>query len=757
MRTATLLLFVLLSVKLWSQSNVICYAYNSKDTTLITDAHLTLLKGNNIAYQADPKPDGTMIVPNVEHGSYVLELDALGFDTHRDTITVDEVKVLHVLMDPREGIELNELTVTANRSDIAGRTVGGRIFYLSEKAKKEKDPFRALDEIPMLVPDVAKGNIKTIYGDQPYILVNGMELNTGVAPLNPSEIVSVEVVTDPPARYRMKGYTALVNITVRRHEGPYVWVEGRTNHSIPLDNGDVKGTFEVGNPKVSLFGNVGFNYKYNNETVTDQTRSNGDYTQNMHISDVNNERNWNASMMLKFNPDDKNYYAAKVAGNWMLSKAKSTGTGDIAGVSNTYSAGNRTPGGIATAMLYYNHKFENKNQIQAIGTYNFTNSKDQMGRHETFADEVYDIFSKFRSSRHSGQLELAYIHHLSASSQLQFSLDAYCSSSTIRYLDRSNPDYNYRNATQMPTVGWNGVLFNKLMCLANVFVNSIYMSSEGQHKYFITPGGMLFVDYALNQKNSFSLTYTGYGTPPSLNELNPFNTSTDPLQISCGNPNLDVERTDKITFKYTYMYKRWFVNFNTYYTHISKQVENFRYVNSDGIIVSTYNNMGYNKNLMFWLMFNYRFPFGRIYAGVGSAGYFFPHQASHFNYMYQAGFSFNFKKFSLYGEYYYRNKAFSRYAMYEYHQPTDAKLECIYQATPDLFIGVNLRNFTGTYEYDVDMKNGDYTQQSRCSKKYMSFRPGLTVRYTFRANSNRKIKMDTQLESTEKGIDIKAD
>lgn len=133
----------------------------------------------------------------MKHGRYQLEVDAFGYELYSDSLIHESSDMKYALLTPRKSIELNELTVTTDRSATATQTSGGMLFYLSEKARKMRDPFKALAEIPMLMSDIAKGSIETLSDENPKILVNGDDLNSGIAPLNPADIISVEVITNP--------------------------------------------------------------------------------------------------------------------------------------------------------------------------------------------------------------------------------------------------------------------------------------------------------------------------------------------------------------------------------------------------------------------------------------------------------------------------------------------------------------------------------------------------------------------------------
>lgn len=70
-------------------------------------------------------------------------------------------------------------------------------------------------------------------------------VNSGIGPISPADIESVEVVNSVSARYLQEGVTSILNIKLKKQTKPYLWLEGATRHEIPLDNGFGVGYFEV--------------------------------------------------------------------------------------------------------------------------------------------------------------------------------------------------------------------------------------------------------------------------------------------------------------------------------------------------------------------------------------------------------------------------------------------------------------------------------------------------------------------------------
>ena len=735
------------------KDDIIYYLYDATDTTQLDLGHITLLANDSIAYSADiDEVQKIAFLKNVKHGRYQLEVDAFGYELYSDSLIHESSDMKYALLTPRKSIELNELTVTTDRSATATQTSGGMLFYLSEKARKMRDPFKALAEIPMLMSDIAKGSIETLSDENPKILVNGDDLNSGIAPLNPADIISVEVITNPPVRYKVMGYKSVINIKVRKKERPYLWAEANTAHAIPLDNGYTNINFEVGNPKVSLYGKAGFNYLYNNRTESETTRSNGSFVQQLDETKYNNSRNWSGSLMLKGVPDKQNNYAINISGQTSLVKTTQNGDGKYDALENSYHASTREPYKILEGLAYYRHQFSEQHTISGNVSYAYNHVNSTMKRQELFGSDITDIdmIYKLISNRISGQL--FYNYPIRDNLKLGAGLNIDYINQRMNELSDINK-FSFKKYIQYAylSLDWSIKKFSISATIAN---EGTMLGNAGYDRSFWPFSCLVFADYSINNKNMLALFYSLGHTAPDITYLNPANTSTDPLQITCGNPYLRPENLSKVSLQYTYLYKKWYVNLNAVYSDETNGMNPYQYVNEDGLIVKTYANDAYFKYYSIGTNVNYRLPFGRIFVGGGTIGYYYSSPNSGNSYWLNAGFQFNVKRFNFYGNFTYRNKYVRRYGFQDKYKPEEFSLQCIYEAVNDLYIGVKVANVAGTVHDKTVTSNGDFYEMSLRRYCFKDIRPTLTLRYTIRANAKRRINLGEVLQSRESRISI---
>lgn len=151
---------------------------------------------------------------------------------------------------------------------------------------------------------------------------------------------------------------------------------------------------------------------------------------------------------------------------------------------------------------------------------------------------------------------------------------------------------------------------------------------------------------------------------------------------------------------------------------------------------------------------SYRFPWGRVYAGGGwYANRFEGRKPRNMGY---ASLSFNARagKFSFYGTVDYNSMDADVNSYTRYYRPSTAEIQVNYNFTPDFYVALCLQHFTGRLDTKTVTKDGTFRQVTQTRYKDRSLRPWILVRYTFRKNDNKKIKLDKVLDSYEKGISI---
>ncbi len=135
------------------------------------------------------------------------------------------------------------------------KTAMGEVFRLSDQARQSGDPYLALTEIPLLNVNLASKSVTTQSGEAPLILIDGRMMNSGIDPIDPKFIESVEIIEVPNAKYLKLGYAKVVNIRLIPRP-TYIYVELRTRQEVIPHSGLAGGRFEVGKSKFAVSGSL---------------------------------------------------------------------------------------------------------------------------------------------------------------------------------------------------------------------------------------------------------------------------------------------------------------------------------------------------------------------------------------------------------------------------------------------------------------------------------------------------------------------
>lgn len=256
-----------------------------------------------------------------------------------------------------------------------------------------------------------------------------------------------------------------------------------------------------------------------------------------------------------------------------------------------------------------------------------------------------------------------------------------------------------------------------------------------------------------NKHNSIRLSYQLSNTAPNVAYLNPYNTSTDSLVVSIGNPNLKPEMTHYASISYTLNVGRLYIEPTASYKYTNDVIDNEGY-SDGGVFYSTYANTGHFSQISAGGDISYRFKWGRVYGGGGwKADHFMGQNAKNSAYA-SFGFNAQVKNFSFYGDLDYNSRNYTALSRTMYTHPSSATLQVNYNFTPDFYVGLCLQHITGEYQSKTTTEDGTFRSITENHYKDKDFRPFIILRYTFRRNADKKHKLGKVLNSNEEGISI---
>lgn len=724
----------------------------------LPSAIITIFSTDSIIGNTQTGAKGTFSFNIPDSIRVTLTVTALGFQDKEMSFESDTIKspLCIMLAEAILSKDLDEFVVEADKSNLVKRTANGQIFYLSGKAKKERNPFMALKEIPLLISDDVNSQVKLMNGSTPLILIDGNRVNSGISPILPADIESVEVVTSVPARYLQEGYNSLINIRLKQNRDPYMWIQSATRHDIPIYKGFGVGYFEIGKEKFSIYGRAYCNYTTGKTTSGTIERLNTGYTQIFDTDSRSKAHCFQSDIMAKFMPSPKDYFALQGYYNHTYEKNSGIATGEyITDLQNVYSSksSDLDKSTIVTSNLYYKHSFANDNNLEAKISLNLNNNNLDSKNKETIGEKLRDYQSIFLSKRLAGSFDMDY--GKSFESGISFSAGNHLSfeSDKINIISVVIPAFRHKRTANYLFGSISGQLKNILYMLSGG-IEGIWLKAADKRNDYLRPRIAASVTWTPDQKNSLQIDYTLSNQSPDLSMLNPFNTSSDSLIVTSGNPYLTPAFTRNLELTYTFNSHGLYIFPMVWYERINDICELWGYTDKN-IYHSTYRNKGHQSSLSYYIGLNYRKNIFNFTSYTGYIANYFQGQSPKWSFYTSWSLDIYYKKLYFNASMTYQRKDFTPYSFTRQSNPAYAQLQINYNFTPDFYVAVLLQNFTGNTKHTKVVHQGSYQYRGAFTTVGKGFMPSILIRYTFRHNIKRKIKLGNNLFKEETGIKLK--
>lgn len=178
-----------------------------------TQQDSTIVKGTST------DDDGFYKLINLEKGAYVLQYSFIGFKPISKLITIENDMVLETIVLEEDAESLDEISIVAKRPTIT-KEADKLVFNIENTALIEGDMLQVIRSTPgVLVLDSGisiKGSSPTIYINNKKIQLTADELIQLLESSSANSIKSVEVITNPSAKYDADS-GAVINIVMSKN------------------------------------------------------------------------------------------------------------------------------------------------------------------------------------------------------------------------------------------------------------------------------------------------------------------------------------------------------------------------------------------------------------------------------------------------------------------------------------------------------------------------------------------------------------
>jgi outer membrane receptor protein involved in Fe transport len=586
------------------------------------------------------KADGSFELKVSAGKSYTLVLAFVGYQSKIIPITTtsNTIDVGKIIMQASTN-QLKDVVITAVKPLMTQEV--DRISY-NVAADPESKSVTALDmmrKVPLLTVD-ANDNIQLKGSGNYKILINGKE--SALLAKNPSDvlrsmpgtnIVKIEVITTPPAKYDAEGLAGIINIITTKNidQGYNIGINTRYNTAwgpgVNL-NGTVKqgkfgfsGYAGTGRQNTTVTPYNGTETFFSNNSVLSQSGING-YNGNYKYANGEFSYEIDSLNLLTASVDyetDKNGQTSNELTQTRLNNAitQQYYQNDLA---NSHYQG-------FDASVNYQLGFKrSKDQLLTL-SYKYSYSPNTQATTNRFSDTIsypqpnYNQYNNAGTKEHTIQLD--YAQPVSKKLSIEagakailrndfsdFQSDTLNNNSDQYLLDQGQTNnftyhqniYSVYNSYQLKLTKWTakaGLRLEETTIGADF--SSVDTSLKTNYTNLIPS---LSIQRSLTSTSSINFGFTERIQRPDIYELNPFVNKSNPQFISQGNPDLRPELNHVFELNYS-RFSKGSINLGLSYSFSNNSIQNVSSLTPDNITYSTYANLGSNKSLGLNINTNY--------------------------------------------------------------------------------------------------------------------------------------------------------
>ncbi len=543
-------------------------------------------------------------------GSYYLVVHNIGYKTDTTRVfDISENKFLGVLKLEPDAAQLAEVTVSTradeNQLDKDVQIVTDKMKAGAASAKE------VLEKVNGVTYDRYNNTIKVDNNSKVMILVDGMEKDPEyIKNLAPDRLKKIEVIRDPGGRYGLEGYSAVINIILKKdYKGAELLFSDQTLQDadaektkyIPVQN-DLNLSLNYVYNKINLYGSYrnnvnNFNFdahlkkEYDNGLMVESSPVTTS-DRNMNVRELSNAYTLGADYYL--NPKHTISFESDISANPLKYNQTSQlfhvnySTGGIP-VLNYNSQSLQTSGSLnALNTLFYTGKLDENNLLTASFNYSIYNGSTT----NYYSDDLLNSTDqKGRDNKNATKFYLEYTHTFKKQMNVQIgygntwqqqnnSLVSNGVRDQFKYSDLRHKFYAYYSWQPQKKIGIKAGVAAET---SNPYANGI------KHSYFIVQP-YADIKYKPSEKLDFKLKYRADNGYPDIDETNPFVSFIDVQSVKVGNPYLKPEVTHKISMQIDIL--GGLLTLEPYYHFSNNYITETGMLRNDNVFQYSYSNAG---------------------------------------------------------------------------------------------------------------------------------------------------------------------
>jgi hypothetical protein len=556
-------------------------------------------KDSTIMKTAVTSNNGTFKIPSVVPGNYFLSITSIGYTKNVSA---------KFTVSPGQEYTATTMTLSQNATALATVTVSGKKPLIEVKADKTvfnvensinatgSNAFELLQKSPGVSVDkddnislMGKNGVK-IYIDGKPAQMGGSDLAAYLRSINSADIESIEMITNPSAKYDASGNAGIINIKLKKNKnyglngnvstGANFGLTPKYNNSLSLN---------YRNKKINIFSNYSNNFgKYRN--VMDLYRIQLDSIYDQHSYSISNNNSNNIKAGIDYTINKESTVGVVVNGNFYYGSSFSN-SATVISPQNTE---------IPVSILYATNSIPStRNNIDYNINYHFADTSGREldaeadmitfkktgtsfqpnyyrtpGTNDLIDSAVYTNYAPTDIKIYTAKIDyeqpffkgkLGYggkITDVKTNNIYNFynvlngaNVKDSSLSNTFAYDENVKALYvNYNRSLGKKTTLQAGVRMENTQSTGNLVSETSQPDDIVKRNYTnFFPSGAL--TYILNAKNTFNLSYSRRIDRPGYQQLNPFEYKLDELTYNKGNPFLNPQYTNSFQLSHTFLYK----------------------------------------------------------------------------------------------------------------------------------------------------------------------------------------------------------
>ena len=436
-----------------------------------------------------------------------------------------------------------------------------------------------------------------------------------------SAVKSIEVITNPGAKYDAEGAAGVLNIVMNKQNT-------QAAQSMNGYNGTVRasaGTKQLGasvflngqQGKLSYSANVMTSYNKPGNTTTEMEQIQDNGVSQILTSDNDLKTPFTmGSLSLGYQIDDMSALNLTAQVNSMNTKTTGTTYTTMGGAAygSGFSYGSTTDMKMSrtsfSGSIDY-QRFFNKQHTHSLGfTYQLNYSPATTEATNNFLDtsSYIDLTNRYsenkdKTTNHIFQLDYSLPIGIGQTLNLGSKLQLHDATSDSKYYLKdvydpsTSSEYEYKNtilAGYGEYVGnWEKFGVKAGLRYEYTWQDVKYQLGNGQD--FNTGYGSLVptasMQYNLGVGSNIGLTYNMRISRPGISYLNPYVDKSNPIVLFYGNPDLDVEKAHNISLVYNAFTQKLMVNLNLHHNFVDNAISQYSFYDDNNLLNTTYGNV----------------------------------------------------------------------------------------------------------------------------------------------------------------------